>query len=87
MRPLILYLSLTFILEIDYMLQNIQDRLRDGLVKLEEVTKCPVCLGSVGTRLVLLSACADMGFASAVADKSISVRCVKTLSAYTSQQC
>lgn len=52
MQLLILYPSLICILGIDYMLQDIQDRLRYGLVKLEEVTKCPVCLGSVGTTVV-----------------------------------
>lgn len=52
MQLQILYLSLICILDIDYMLQDIQDRLRYGLVKLEEVTKCPVCLGSVGTTVV-----------------------------------
>lgn len=34
------------------MLQNIQDILRYGLVNLEEATKCPVCLESVGTTVV-----------------------------------
>lgn len=34
------------------MLQTKSGRLRDGLVKLKEITECPVCLESVGTSVV-----------------------------------
>lgn len=34
------------------MFQNVSDKMREMLVKLEEITKCPVCLGSVGKTVI-----------------------------------